>query len=127
MKVRFRLRLTHQTAPALARRLVERALGLWNLHHRVDDVLIVTTELVQNVVEHTDDGGELSLALRPGTVVIEISDTSPEMPQLRDPDPSAAGGRGLRMVQAIARCWGVRRRPEGKVIWVEVSTMEPAA
>ena len=128
MSTRFQLRLTGDAAAAAeARRMAEQALRQWRLARGredplVADALIVVTELVENVVKHTGDGGDLNVLRRPGTVVIEVADTSPQPPVLREPDLRRASGRGLRMIDALADRWGVRPKPDGKVVWVELRT-----
>jgi anti-sigma regulatory factor (Ser/Thr protein kinase) len=107
---------------AAARSAVSSALRSWKVADPDCDALIVTTELVDNVHRHTADGGELRLALTPDALLIEVFDTSPELPTLRDPEPAALGGRGLRLVEALARCWGARALPSGgKVVWAELA------
>lgn len=66
----IRLPLDHGMPTSRARRLAERALRGWNLSDRADDVLLVTTELVQNVTKHTDDGGELRLRLDGDAILV---------------------------------------------------------
>lgn len=128
MRTSFQLRLTGGAAAAAdARRLAEWALRRWRLARcredpLVADTLIVVTELVENVVKHTGDGGDLNLLLRPGTVVIEVADTSSQPPVLKEPDLRRASGRGLRMIDALASRWGVRPKSDGKVVWVELRT-----
>jgi anti-sigma regulatory factor (Ser/Thr protein kinase) len=117
----FRLPIEHspQTG-ARVRRAVSRVLQGWHVEDPAGDLLLVTSELAENVIAHTSDGGELHLVLTPGAVLIEMTDTSPEMPELRDPSLTSPRGRGLAIVAAIARRWGTRPRPGGKVIWAEV-------
>jgi hypothetical protein len=125
MRAVFRLRWSHaKEAPALARRLVGRALRRWGLFSRADDVLIAVNELVSNVNRHTGDGGDLQLALRPGAVLIEVRDASVELPRVCEPEVARGGGRGMRMVEAVARRWGTRLVPGGKVVWAEIPMAE---
>jgi hypothetical protein len=120
-----RLQIPHGFPAALARRAARAALRAWNLADRVDDVLLVTSELVQNVTQHTTDGGELRLTLLGDGIRVEVIDTNPEVPVLRGHDPRSLGGRGLRIVAAVARSWGFRPLTwagrDGKVVWVELS------
>jgi two-component sensor histidine kinase len=97
------------------------------LRHRSEDLLladtlIVVTELVENVAKHTSGSGDLNLYLRPGAVLIEVSDTSPHLPVLRDQDHRRASGRGIRMINIVAARWGTRLTLDGKVVWAELST-----
>lgn len=90
----------------------------------VQDVLLVITELVENVVQHTDGGGELRMSRADDAVRVEVHDHSRAFPQLQRPDPRRAGGRGLLLVAAIAQRWGSRPTPTGKVVWAHL-TMPP--
>jgi two-component sensor histidine kinase len=86
----------------------------------VQDVLVVITELVHNVVQHTDGGGELRLTRHEGAVRVEVHDESRAFPQLQRPDLRRPGGRGLLLVAAIAQRWGCRPTAAGKVVWAYV-------
>ena len=79
------------------------------------------TELVQNVVRHTGDGGDVVLTSRPGAVLIEVSDASPEMPRALGADARRPGGRGLFLVRAMSQAWGMRRIVGGKVVWATMA------
>jgi hypothetical protein len=121
----IRLEFPHGFPAAPARRAAAAALRAWNMSHRADDVLLVTTELVQNVSLHTTGGGELHVALRPNGILIEVADTSPQPPVLRAHDPRGLGGRGLLILAAVARRWGCRpvswAGHRGKVVWAEIA------
>jgi anti-sigma regulatory factor (Ser/Thr protein kinase) len=125
----IRLPLDHGTPASRARRLAERALRGWNLSDRTDDVLLVTTELVQNVTQHTDDGGELRLALSGDAILIEVTDTSPDRPSVQQSAPDRAGGRGMLLITAVARRWGSRPAAwagrAGKTVWAELARRLP--
>ncbi len=122
MKRTFRLRLSGAHGATVARRLVERALRIWRLDDQLDDALIVTTELVENVSKHTKNGGELHLSVRPGALLIEVADTCTRLPRIQAVDLRSAHGRGMRMVQAIAARWGTQPTAFGKVVWAEIGT-----
>jgi hypothetical protein len=121
----IRIPFTHGAPAARARRAVEAALRAWGLVASTDDVLLITTELIQNVEVHTDDGGEFHLELHSDAVRVEVADSSPEMPQLRTSGPGTPGGRGLFLIAAIAQAWGVHPHNwnghHGKLIWADVS------
>jgi len=108
-------------APRLARREVRRFLDR-NLGCRHDDVLLVISELITQ--RHPRAGGVgARVARRPGTaaaVIVEVRDPSPALPVERAPDLAVRGGRGIRLVSAIADKWGVEMRGEaGKTVWAE--------
>jgi anti-sigma regulatory factor (Ser/Thr protein kinase) len=121
--------LEHGTPAAQARRLAEEVLRDWDMSDRTSDVLLVTTELVQNVTQHTSDGGELRLRRRDDAVLIEVTDSDPELPRVKSPSPTAVGGRGMLIVAATARRWGARpvrwAGRTGKVVWAEVTRRLP--
>jgi anti-sigma regulatory factor (Ser/Thr protein kinase) len=120
-----RLPLEHDTPASSARRLAENALQAWDLTERTDDVLLVASELVQNVTKHTDDGGEFRLSLQDDAILIEVTDTNPTLPRQHAPEPHVAGGRGLLLITAVARRWGSRPAAwaghKGKVVWAELA------
>lgn len=89
----------------------------------IDDVLIVVTELVQNVSQHTDADGELLITATANTVVVEVGDTSTVIPSARHPAADQIGGRGLSLVQALSQAWGVRTCPHGKAVWAQLSAI----
>lgn len=93
----------------------------------IGDVLVVISELVQNVNQHTCGAGELVVAVTPGSVRVEVGDTSTTVPRAGSPDARLAGGRGLLLIEAVSREWGVRTCVDGKTVWVElVSVAAPA-
>ncbi len=90
------------------------------------DAQLLVSELVTNSLHHADLGPDASIRVaielddRSGVVRVEVSDPGPGFAQ----DPSAAelsavGGRGLHLVQQIARRWGVTRRG-ATVVWFEL-------
>ena len=79
------------------------------------DVLLVASELVTNVVLHTEHGGRVR-AWNGDPVRLEVHDTSSRPPVVKDTQP---GGRGLRIIDAICSSWGTTIVPTGKVVWAE--------
>ncbi|MEV4539142.1 ATP-binding protein [Asanoa sp. NPDC049518] len=118
-----RLRFEGGAPAGMARRAVREALDRWKLAHLADDAVLVTTELMQNVVRHTRDGGELVVRRCGDALRIEVADTSAAQPTVRAPDPARVGGRGLSIVAAVARAWGTLARSggTGKVVWAELA------
>ncbi|WP_433363425.1 ATP-binding protein [Actinoplanes sp. CA-142083] len=86
----------------------------------VEDVLLVITELVDNVVQHTDDGGELCVRSDNGAVWVEVYDRSRVFPRLQRHDPRRPGGRGLLLVAALTETWGSRPTETGKLVWARL-------
>ena len=123
----LRLHFAHRTDCADLRRQARKVLDDWQAPDLVDDSLLVITELVENVVQHTGDGGELMLRRRADAVRIEVTDSSPDLPRVYGPDPRRIGGRGLLLVAALAREWGSCPAEEGKTVWAEVPLTETGA
>jgi hypothetical protein len=121
----FRMKIPHGVSAASVRQAVKSVLVAWDVSDHSDVVLLVTTELVQNVTQHTVDGGEFRLALHPGMVLVEVRDGNVQPPVQGAPDPRDLGGRGLMIVAAVARRWGYRPMSDGgcpgKVVWAELA------
>jgi anti-sigma regulatory factor (Ser/Thr protein kinase) len=86
----------------------------------VQDVLLVITELIDNVVQHTGGGGELHLRREETTVWVEVHDHSRVFPRLQKADPRRPGGRGLLLVAAVTDRWGSEPTPTGKLVWARL-------
>jgi len=82
-----------------------------------DDVALVTSEIVSNVVEHTHDGGRLD-AWDDNPLVLEVEDYDPNIPTI-PPTGTEQGGRGLALVEGLAEDWGVEPTETGKVVWAK--------
>jgi hypothetical protein len=121
----LRLPFDHRTDSALLRQAAQRRLITWQAAELVDDTLLVITELVHNVIQHTGDGGELALSRPHDAVLVEVFDHSRDLPQLLKPDPRRVGGRGMLLVDAVSHAWGSRHTPTGKVVWAHLP-VEPA-
>jgi anti-sigma regulatory factor (Ser/Thr protein kinase) len=92
---------------------------------RIDDVVLVASELITNAVVHTagpgaEDDLDVTWELQPDCVVIKVLDTNPDLPHVRTTKASDTRGRGLSIVAALALDWGVRRTPGGKQVWARV-------
>lgn len=107
-------------AARLARRFVEATFEGWALQRELlDDVLLVTSELVTNAVRHAASDVFLGLTRTGDGVRVTVGDASPAPPAARAPRSGTLDGRGLFMVDAIARAWGHDVRDGGKVVWAE--------
>jgi anti-anti-sigma factor len=111
------------TAPAVARAFVRQTCQHWELAHPeatvVDRAVLLANELVTNAVVHAQTDLRLRLELRAHRLHIAVRDGGPRLLRLATaPDPEAEGGRGLWLVEQLARSWGVNRHPDGgKVVW----------
>jgi anti-sigma regulatory factor (Ser/Thr protein kinase) len=107
------------SAAAEAREFVRAAGGRWNL--KVDDAVLVVSELVTNVIRHVGSPIQLSLERKGTNLLIEVTDTSDIPACLRKAAPEACTGRGLSIVEEVAVAWGSHERPAGgKTVWAQL-------
>jgi transcriptional regulator with XRE-family HTH domain len=118
-------------APRQAREAIRQAVTGWGLGALSADAELLGSELVANAVEH-GNGQPITVALRqqgtPGgqpSIVCEVSDTSPVLPERRPVQPDSERGRGLAIVAALATNSGVTGTPGGKTAWFTLTA--PAA
>ncbi|SEM42351.1 ATP-binding SpoIIE family protein phosphatase [Streptacidiphilus jiangxiensis] len=108
-----------------ARRELRAILQDWNSQDAADAAVLLVSELLTNVLLHTDQEGALLAELwgAPGErrLRIEVSDGSDELPHRRSPGEMASSGRGLVLLDLLAERWGVRPSGEGKVVWFEMN------
>jgi hypothetical protein len=55
------------------------------------------------------------------SIVIYVWDSEDRMPVQRDAMPDDESGRGLMLVEALGKDWGVYKKDRGKVVWVIVA------
>ncbi|MEW9516625.1 SpoIIE family protein phosphatase [Streptomyces tubercidicus] len=103
-----------------ARRLARRALARWGLEELTDQLELLVSEVVTNAVRYAERPITLRL-LRTDVLRCEVGDDVPQLPRLRQARPSDEGGRGLYLVNRMARRWGATRLSMGKVVWFELS------
>ncbi|MDT0452420.1 SpoIIE family protein phosphatase [Streptomyces hesseae] len=105
--------------PRQARRLARRALTRWGLEELTDGVELLVSEVITNAVRYAERPITLRL-LRTDVLRCEVGDDVPQLPRLRQARPSDEGGRGLYLVNKMARRWGATRLSTGKVVWFEL-------
>ncbi|MFF2045082.1 ATP-binding protein [Kitasatospora sp. NPDC058170] len=116
----------HDRSVRTARHQVRQRLTEWGWQgERVDDLVLITSELVTNAVVHACRGdGEVRLYLQEfgGDCRLEVWDPRFDLPlQERLPRRFGEGGRGIELVRELAFDFGVViRRGAGKRVWVRV-------
>jgi anti-sigma regulatory factor (Ser/Thr protein kinase) len=114
-------------APRTARQLLDDVMQLWDCDDSDDVAALLTSELVTNVVRHARTDLLLEVSLRACVLRIAATDHDPRLPQPRQPTADAENGRGLHLIETLARSWGVVARPGGKTVWFEIPvTPRPA-
>ena len=87
----------------------------------VDTILLLMTELVTNVLVHTDGAPAVRVSLLADHVHVEVLDPDPTPVRAAQPDPHALSGRGLHLVDSLASGWGSVGVGTGKVVWFDVA------
>jgi anti-sigma regulatory factor (Ser/Thr protein kinase) len=104
-----------------ARRASASALSEWGVRGNIaSDVALIISELVTNALRHGN--APIQLRLRHEKVdhqriVVDVADGGLLQPNLREMDPASPTGRGLHLVSALSRAWGVRPTGNGKSVW----------
>ncbi|MFF0745107.1 SpoIIE family protein phosphatase [Streptomyces sp. NPDC004111] len=106
------------------RRQLRELLHDWADEDQVDSAVLMVSEMVTNVLVHTD-GDALLTARVSGPagarrLRVDVTDVSDELPHKRRPGEMASSGRGLLLMEMLAHAWGVDPRGEGKSIWFEL-------
>ncbi|MET9255497.1 ATP-binding protein [Streptomyces sp. NPDC048182] len=107
---------------AAARDQVRRVLGTLPggvPQHLVDDILLVTSELVTNALRHGGGVAAFHVVLEPGTLRVAVTDRSPALPVDRAHGSFAGlGGFGWPLIQRLSDTVTVTSAPRGKTIEV---------
>jgi anti-sigma regulatory factor (Ser/Thr protein kinase) len=101
-----------------ARDFVAKQLSELGFPHSVEDGVLIASELVTNAQRAAPETPCL-LVIRVDAgyhPVIEVHDSSPEYPDLQEPDFTSVGGRGLHIVDALCEAWDCFTSGHGKVI-----------
>ncbi|GAB3662493.1 hypothetical protein GCM10027589_25380 [Actinocorallia lasiicapitis] len=124
-------------AAGLARTLITQRINKWNLTDKLDDALLVASELITNAAE-ASPGRELKLHLTRSSagLLIQVWDPSPAAPRSRPVTPLThaaidaapetqwdnGGSWGLPLIQALSTDCGFRPTPPtGKWVWSHLS------
>jgi anti-sigma regulatory factor (Ser/Thr protein kinase) len=109
-----------------ARALVARLVGETTPEETLQDVLLLTSELVTNAVLHGGVGECDALGLHvtasPELLHISVADPgSATTPEVQELDVTVPGGMGLFLVEQISSRWGVDElRDGGTQVWFEL-------
>ncbi|MFJ9865302.1 SpoIIE family protein phosphatase [Streptomyces sp. NPDC101165] len=109
---------------AEARRHLRELLHDWASGEQVDSAVLLVSEMVTNVLVHTDADSLLLAEVtgEPGgrRLRVEVTDAGDDLPHRRHPGELASSGRGLLLIELLAHAWGVDPQGEGKSIWFEL-------
>jgi anti-sigma regulatory factor (Ser/Thr protein kinase) len=108
-------------AVAAARGFVTGVLERWREDDLVEDAALLTSELATNAVLHARSPFRVSVDRSIGVFCIAIQDLGTAGAE--QPPPVVAtdlNGRGLAIIEAVARRWGCDFLPGSKVVWAEL-------
>ena len=92
----------------------------------VEDARMVVSELVANSLRYARPlaGHTIAVEWQVGLDGLRLSVTDggsrTSLPCRRRPGELATGGRGLRIVESLARRWGVESEDTGTTVWAEL-------
>ncbi|MFI7213864.1 ATP-binding protein [Micromonospora maritima] len=111
-----------------ARALVTERCIRWGLPELAEPACIAVTEMVGNVVAHAATPMTLRLAPRGSALHVAVRDHAAGRPTYAGPAPvDSVGGRGLLLIDVVARRWGSTPLPDGKVVWCVLHAEDEAA
>jgi hypothetical protein len=106
------------TSVRQARTLIREPMERWGLADLIPTTELLVSELVTNAMRYSR--GEVTLRLvNERALVCEVMDGNGALPRLKQANNEDEGGRGLQVVRQLAKRWGARRTPSGKVVWCE--------
>jgi hypothetical protein len=101
-----------------ARQQLRELLHDWTSGDQTDSAVLLASEMLTNVLVHTDADALLVAELTGDhgsrRIRVEVTDASDDLPHKR------SSGRGLVLIELLADAWGVDPRGEGKSIWFEL-------
>ncbi|MFF7640958.1 ATP-binding protein [Streptomyces canus] len=88
------------------------------------EVRLCVSELLTNVIDHLGEGTPVTvrvLLIDHGRTRVEVTDPDPRaLPVLLRATATEESGRGLALLDAMARRWGVEQGVDRKTVWCEL-------
>jgi len=112
---------------ASVRQWLRAQLNNWQQPAIIDDVMLAATEVITNAVRHGSKGPTdsitVAIELSGNDLRVNVADSSTKLPTLRDVSPLEDGGRGLHLLGALSKSWGVdvERDGAGKTVWFTIT------
>ena len=108
-----------------ARRFIASSLADWDRVPQLEDVVLLASEVVTNVVIHAgphgpDDEIVVGVHRTDDLVRVEVTDGHPGFPVVGTGSLARESGRGLLLLDLLSTAWGVVPHGSGKVVWFEV-------
>ncbi|GAA4575169.1 ATP-binding protein [Micromonospora coerulea] len=111
-----------------ARALVTDGCDRWGVPELAEPASIAVTEMVNNVVAHAGTPLTVRVAPQGSALHLAVRDHSRRLPVYAGLAPlTSTGGRGLLLIDTVARRWGSTVLPDGKVVWCVLHAEDEAA
>jgi anti-anti-sigma regulatory factor len=108
-------------APGVAREIVREFCEANHIAGDFATAQVIASELVTNAVVHAGTPIDFSVRLGGSDLHVAVRDQSPRPARIVGlMEESAEGGRGLVLVDALARAWGSMPGSGGKTVWASV-------
>lgn len=123
----FRVTPTNGSVAAARQRVISVVSG-WRLglsQDRLDDIRLLTSEVVTNALRHTSGACTVCVRWTGTKVRVEVTDRDPALPQPANGGLYEESGKGLTLVAALSVAWGAEPCVAGKTVWFEVAPDEP--
>lgn len=118
----------------VGRQFVTETLARWGVgaddpaNPRVDEIVLVTSELLTNAVHASTGTAGLRIEAHRGHVLVAVRDASAAQAVPRAAGHGDTSGRGLAIVDALSEGWGTTAfdapGAPGKVVWSKMTTPE---
>ncbi len=82
---------------------------------------LLVSELVTNAILHAGTDLEVVVRVMPGRVSVEVHDRGPGAATRRHYSATSGTGRGLVLVDELARDWGTVVTADGKFVWFDLA------
>jgi CheY-like chemotaxis protein len=108
------------TSGSIARERIRELAGEWGLTETLDELELLTTELVNNAVVHAGSTVRVTVVRREDGVRVEVTDHGVGALERGDGDLHATSGRGLLLVDLVAEDWGTSSGEQSKTVWFDL-------
>ncbi|GAA1508512.1 hypothetical protein GCM10009677_46590 [Sphaerisporangium rubeum] len=105
----------------LARRLVRERLKDWGREEDGDVAELLLTELLTNALRHAGGAPVVTLIADGAVLRCEVRDSGPGRPRMHAAETYDESGRGMQLVDLLARRWGVTGHTTGKTVWFDLA------
>jgi anti-sigma regulatory factor (Ser/Thr protein kinase) len=113
--------------PRSARRFVRDTLVGWGCQDLTDEAMLAVSELATNAVVHAGSNVSVGLARHEDAVRLVVGDTSTDPPVPTAANAASLNGRGLYIIDGLAREWGHELSNGGKLVWIDFNCPRSSA